>query len=456
MAAFVFATGWRRLLGPAGGIALLGAIDPRALGVSVLLLAPWHVVLTAAGHYRSRRFGTRTREAFDVLRAVALATVLAALGMRVFLVPRLDEAAILLFFSAASGVLLVSRVSVRVLLARVRARGRNLRYLLVVGTNARATRFADFVREQPQLGYRVLGFVDDEWPGLADFRARGERILSGLGDVRTVLRTQVVDEVVISVPLASLYAQASSIVAACEEQGVIIRVLANLFNLRVGRVVTDDLAGIPVTTVHTGAMRGWPIAIKRFLDVAIAAILLTLSLPLLLFVAAAIKLSSPGPVLFVQERIGLNKRRFRLYKFRTMVPGAELEQAGLRHLNEATGPVFKMRADPRVTSVGRVLRRTSIEELPQLFNVLTGDMSMVGPRPLPVRDYEGFDEDRHRRRFSVRPGLTCLWQVSGRHLIPFEGWMALDLHYIDHWSLWLDIKTMLRTIPAVIRGSGAS
>jgi len=294
--------------------------------------------------------------------------------------------------------------------------------------------------------------VDDEWPGLADFRARGERILSGLGDVRTVLRTQVVDEVVISVPLASLYAQASSIVAACEEQGVIIRVLANLFNLRVGRVVTDDLAGIPVTTVHTGAMRGWPIAIKRFLDVAIAAILLTLSLPLLLFVAAAIKLSSPGPVLFVQERIGLNKRRFRLYKFRTMVPGAELEQAGLRHLNEATGPVFKMRADPRVTSVGRVLRRTSIDELPQLFNVLTGDMSMVGPRPLPVRDYEGFDEDRHRRRFSVRPGLTCLWQVSGRHLIPFEGWMALDLHYIDHWSLWLDIKTMLRTIPAVIRG----
>jgi exopolysaccharide biosynthesis polyprenyl glycosylphosphotransferase len=220
--------------------------------------------------------------------------------------------------------------------------------------------------------------------------------------------------------------------------------------------VTDELAGIPVTTVHTGAMQGWPVVVKRVLDVTLSMFLLATLFPLLVLVGAAIKFTSPGPILFVQERVGLNKRHFHLYKFRTMVPQAELAQSALRHLNEASGPVFKIRSDPRVTPIGRVLRRTSIDELPQLFNVLTGDMSMVGPRPLPIRDYEGFDEDRHRRRFSVRPGLTCLWQVSGRHLIPFESWMALDLHYIDHWSLWLDIKTMLRTIPAVIRGSGAS
>ncbi len=438
------------------GAAIRRALEPRALGVGALLLLPWHAVLTTSALYRSRRFGTRSREALDILRAGTLATVVAALGLRVFLVARLDETSLLAFFALTTSALLVSRLLVRAMLARIRAHGRNLRYVIVVGTNPRAVRFADFLRARPHLGYRVLGFVDDEWPGLADVRRRGERILAGLADIRSVLRTQVVDEVVVSVPLASLYKPASNIVAACEEQGVIVRVLASIFNLRLGYVVTDDLAGVPLATVHTTGMRGWPAAAKRALDVVLAALFLIASLPLMALIAAAIKLTSPGPILFVQERIGLNKRRFRLYKFRTMVPGAEQEQSALRHLNEATGPVFKMQFDPRVTPVGRILRRTSLDELPQLFNVLIGDMSIVGPRPLPVSDYEGFDDDQHRRRFSVRPGLTCLWQVSGRHLIPFDKWMALDLHYIDHWSLWLDVKTMLRTIPAVIRGSGAS
>jgi lipopolysaccharide/colanic/teichoic acid biosynthesis glycosyltransferase len=184
--------------------------------------------------------------------------------------------------------------------------------------------------------------------------------------------------------------------------------------------------------------------------------MLILLLPLFIAVSAAIKLTSEGPVFFSQERIGLNKRRFRIFKFRTMVLGAEKLMQTLERDNEATGPVFKMRNDPRITPIGKFLRRSSVDELPQLVNVLKGDMSLVGPRPLPVRDYEGFNQDWQRRRFSIRPGITCLWQVTGRSTISFDQWMRLDLRYIDEWSLWLDLKILAQTVPAVLKGTGAA
>ena len=179
-------------------------------------------------------------------------------------------------------------------------------------------------------------------------------------------------------------------------------------------------------------------------------------LRLLIVTALAIKLTSAGPIFFLQERIGLNKRRFRIYKFRTMVPHAEKLMAKLEARNEVSGPVFKIKNDPRITPIGRFLRRSSIDELPQLLNVLKGDMSLVGPRPLPVRDYEGFNEDWQRRRFSVKPGITCLWQVNGRSGISFDQWMLLDLQYMDEWSLWLDFKILAKTVPAVLKGAGAA
>jgi lipopolysaccharide/colanic/teichoic acid biosynthesis glycosyltransferase len=196
--------------------------------------------------------------------------------------------------------------------------------------------------------------------------------------------------------------------------------------------------------------------VKRALDFLVALILLTLLSPLLAVVALLIKLTSDGPVFFLQERIGFNKRRFLVSKFRTMIPGAEAMVHQLERLNEMSGPVFKIKYDPRITPLGQFLRRTSIDELPQLWNVLKGDMSLVGPRPLPVRDYQGFNEDWQRRRFSTRPGITCLWQISGRNSINFDQWMKLDLQYLDEWSLWLDLKILARTIPAVLKGTGAA
>jgi exopolysaccharide biosynthesis polyprenyl glycosylphosphotransferase len=192
------------------------------------------------------------------------------------------------------------------------------------------------------------------------------------------------------------------------------------------------------------------------MDILFSLFLLVIFSPLFLVSAVLIKRSSPGPVFFAQERVGLNKRRFRLYKFRTMIPDAERKLAELECFNELSGPVFKIKNDPRITPIGKFLRKTSIDELPQLYNVLIGDMSLVGPRALPVRDYNGFDQDWHRRRFSVRPGITCLWQINGRNNIPFDQWMELDLEYIDNWSLWLDAKILLKTIPAVISGHGAA
>jgi exopolysaccharide biosynthesis polyprenyl glycosylphosphotransferase len=227
--------------------------------------------------------------------------------------------------------------------------------------------------------------------------------------------------------------------------------------LKLARSSAEQLEQDDALITHSRSWsEGGPILVKRILDFTISVIVIALLSPLLLMVAILIKLTSAGPVLFVQKRLGLNKRRFNVYKFRTMTVDAERRINEIEHLNEVSGPVFKIRNDPRITPIGRFLRKTSIDELPQLFNVLIGDMSLVGPRPLPLRDYEGFNKDWQRRRFSVRPGITCLWQVEGRSSIPFERWMELDLQYIDKWSLWLDVRILLRTIPAVLKGLGAA
>ena len=256
--------------------------------------------------------------------------------------------------------------------------------------------------------------------------------------------------------LRAKYNAASEIVRLCEEQGIVVRCLSDIFDLKTSKISAGSLDGVPLLSNCNGAMDGWQGEVKRILDILISGIALILSLPVSIIVAAAIKIFSPGPVFFVQQRVGLNKRHFRMYKFRTMVPGAENKQTEVEFLNESTGAVFKIKKDPRLTSIGKILRKLSIDELPQLFNVLKGDMSLVGPRPLPIRDYNGFSEDWHRRRFSVRPGITCLWQVNGRCALPFERWMELDMEYIDKWSLWLDLKILAKTFPSVLRGSGAA
>jgi exopolysaccharide biosynthesis polyprenyl glycosylphosphotransferase len=214
--------------------------------------------------------------------------------------------------------------------------------------------------------------------------------------------------------------------------------------------------GRPVLVYRSVPASTWPLLAKQVLDFCGALVLLVLTSPLMLLAAVGIKLTSPGPVLFRQERCGLNGRPFTMLKFRSMVSDAEQRKHELEALNEMSGPVFKVSNDPRVTPFGRFLRKYSIDELPQLFNVLAGQMSLVGPRPLPVNEVKRFDDPAHRRRLSVKPGLTCLWQIRGRSdLRDFREWVRLDLEYIDNWSLGLDLKILLLTIPVVLRGQGA-
>jgi exopolysaccharide biosynthesis polyprenyl glycosylphosphotransferase len=420
------------------------------------LLVAWHFLFRSRGLYASRRLSNRLAEIGDALTATTLATLLLGLGVVVFHIKMATPRFLLLFWFISSLLLVVSRVLVRALLAQTRLRGRNLRHILVVGTNTRAIDFAKSILSRPELGYRIIGFADREWQGLRPFCDGGYKLVCDLEDLARFVRENVVDEVLIALPMRSFHDDASRIASLCEEQGILFRVLPNLFDLKRSRHWSEEFEGHSLITHHNGISEGWPSVFKRVLDFAIALAALVMLAPVLLVVSVLIALTSPGPILFVQRRVGLYKREFSIYKFRTMVAGAEQKLREIEHLNEVSGPVFKIQNDPRITAVGRLLRKTSMDELPQLINVLKGDMSLVGPRPLPIRDYAGFNEDWQRRRFSVRPGITCLWQISGRSGIPFEKWMELDLQYIDKWSLWLDMQILMRTIPAVLKGEGAA
>jgi exopolysaccharide biosynthesis polyprenyl glycosylphosphotransferase len=421
-----------------------------------LLLLAWRLVFSSFGLYNSKRLAPRWAELLDIAKATTLGSAIvfvAAVFLRIQMVTPLF---ILLFWAASTLTGVGSRALLRYTLGGIRRRGRNLRQMVVVGTNPRALRFARKVEATPELGYRIVGFVDGQWAGMGAFEQAGYQVVSDLTGFPRFLREHVVDEVVIALPMESSYGQAARIATLCEEQGITVRLLSDIFNLHQAQPRAEELAGEALTTIQTGSQDGWQHFAKRILDVSVSLVAMLLLSPLCLLAALIVKLTSLGPIFFVQERVGLNKRRFRLYKFRTMVADAAERQWEIEHLNEMGGPVFKIRNDPRLTPAGKFLRRTSFDELPQLFNVLKGDMSLVGPRPLPVRDYQGFRQDWQRRRFSVRPGITCLWQINGRSSTPFEKWMELDMQYIDHWSLGLDFKILAKTIPAVIKGAGAA
>jgi exopolysaccharide biosynthesis polyprenyl glycosylphosphotransferase len=421
-----------------------------------LLVWTWHATFSGFGLYSSRRLLGRKADVFDIVKAGTVGTLLIVTAGAIFRLQLINRPFLFLFWVSVIAGTILSRMLLRSVLTQIRLRGRNLRFVLIVGTNGRAVDFANRIAAKPELGYRVLGFADQEWNGLENFRKSGFPVVCDFDNLTPYLRNTVVDEVVIALPMRSLHNHAAQIVEVCENQGIAMRVLSSIFDLKRARANDDELEGVSIMTHHTGFAEGWPILVKRAIDIVVSLTLLILCGPILVVTALAIKLTSQGPILFVQKRLGLNKRPFNIYKFRTMVASAEQQVRELEHLNEVSGPVFKIKNDPRITPIGKLLRKASIDELPQLFNVLEGKMSLVGPRPLPIRDYEGFNEDWQRRRFSVRPGITCLWQVNGRSSIPFEQWMQLDLQYIDGWSLWLDLEILARTIPAVLKGSGAA
>jgi exopolysaccharide biosynthesis polyprenyl glycosylphosphotransferase len=311
----------------------------------------------------------------------------------------------------------------------------DVRHVAVVGNAAAAHEFARTIKRHDVWGFKLIGiFTHDE--------------------VRDLLEGGGVDELIIVVDRESLNDYTDTFLL-CEELGVTARVVLNFFPHSIARMELHDFDGLPLLSFSTTPTNEVLMFVRRILDVLLATVILVIVGPLVMLPAAIlIKLTSPGPVLFKQKRCGLNGRLFTMYKFRSMVDNAEQRRVELEGFNEMDGPVFKSSRDPRITTIGKIIRRRSIDELPQLFNVLQGHMSLVGPRP-PLPDEVARYERWQRRRLSMKPGITCLWQISGRNEVSFEDWMKLDLTYIDNWSLLLDLKILLKTVPVVLLGRGA-
>jgi exopolysaccharide biosynthesis polyprenyl glycosylphosphotransferase len=417
-----------------------------------LSLLFWQAVAWAFGVYQTS-FRTKSlgAEVWLVARAVAATGLsVTAVAFALHLQQDLSRLLLAFYFAVVLGLLAVNRLGMRSLARQLRRRGHNARIFAVVGSGDLAREAAESVSEHPEWGMQFAGYVVED-----DLVREVPRnlVLGRLSQLGQVLDDNVLDEVIFAVPQDRLGAVEKEI-EKCEEQGVDVRVCLDVLHGQLHRFTIGELDGLPVLHRSRVPSDELALAAKRVFDVVASGLAVALLSPVLLATAIAIRLESPGPVFFRQRRVGRNGRPFTMYKFRSMHVDAEQRLASLLARNEATGPVFKMRNDPRITRVGRLIRRTSIDELPQFFNVLTGEMSVVGPRPpLPaeVRQYQRWQ----RRRLSVKPGITCTWQVSGRSDISFDEWMRLDLQYIDTWSLWGDLRICLKTIPAVLTARGA-
>lgn len=334
----------------------------------------------------------------------------------------------------------------------IRKKGFNNRRVLIVGTGRRAINVVHKVLYHPEWGLKIIGAIDDE-PDRGIKKVGPLDIIGGIDELQDILHDKAIDEVLFVVPRSRLN-YIEDAVYICETEGVKATIAVDLFNLKIARSRPSEFEDIPLITFDTTLAKEWQLYVKRAMDLLISGLGIVVFSPFLLIVAILIKLSSPGPVLFKQIRLGLNGRRFVLYKFRTMLQDAEKELAEV-DINEFMGDSeHKKKKIQYMTPIGKVLRKFSIDELPQLFNVFFGHMSLIGPRPCVPEEVEQY-QPWQRRRLSMRPGITCLWQIRGRNNVKFEDWMKLDLEYLDNWSLYLDLKILIKTIPVVVLGIGA-
>ena len=431
---------------------LVQRVSLKNLLVASVVLLWWRTVFFLFGLYDPARHPKLGDEA---LRIVAACAVGSAPLLALPLVSNTEwfrpsyAAAVWLIASASS---IIARRLLRLGAASSAARTPRSR-VIIVGSGPRAVRLHNDLCCQRASTCELVGFVDTD--PLAATGVVAQRMLGSIDRLVDILMHEDVDEVLVALPIKSCYAAIQQTISECERAGVQVTYLADVFETSLARPHFEESNNTPVVAMKV-VRDDSRFMIKRLIDVIGATVGLILLAPVMVAIAIAIKVTSPGPVVYAQVRHGFRRHCFRMLKFRTMVVNADEMQASLESLNEVAGPVFKIKNDPRITPLGRFLRRSSLDELPQLVNVLKGEMSLVGPRPLPLRDVSHFDESWLLRRFSVNPGLTCLWQISGRSSLGFDDWMALDLRYIDEWSLALDARILVRTIPAVLSGRGAT
>jgi len=420
----------------------------KLLGLCVV----WVILFNSFNAYTYRRFTSRAREIAIVFKTNLFGVLIFFAAIFLFRFQYIPRSYILIFAFVNFCCLAIEKLVLFQVASFIRKKGSNRKKVLIVGTGNKAKNLAQKIKDNLGWGLDIIGFLSEKDNETGN-NLVGKKVLGSFSDIEETLHNNVVDEVIISVP-EDKFAEARNIFEVCEKEGVQVRLNSDFFGYLAKRVSVDYVYDIPLVSFFTTSQNEWGLYIKRIMDIFISALALLVLSPLFLIIAVLIKATSKGPVFYRWNVVGLNKRPFVSWKFRTMVQNAEELKEKLKEKNEMKGPVFKIKNDPRVTKVGRFLRKFSLDELPQLWSVLKGDISLVGPRP-PLQSEVFRFESWHRRKLSMKPGITCLWQVSGRNEIKdFDEWARLDMWYIDHWSLWLDIRILFLTVLTVLKGTG--
>lgn len=420
----------------------------KILGLSVV----WVVILDRLRSYSYQRFTSLYKEFSNIFKAIIIGVFVFFASFFIFRFQYVPRTYIFIFAIINFVCLDFEKLVLFKIAKIIRKKGKSRKKILVVGTGNKAITFVKTVEKNMGWGLDIIGLLSnkDEERGQTLF---GKKILGTFSDITEVMHEKIIDEVIISVS-DNDFASVKEVLETCEREGVQVRLNSDFFGYLLKKVSVDYVYNLPIVSFYTTSNDEWALYLKRFMDLFISASLLIILLPWFVLIVVLIKLTSKGSIFYEWNVVGLNKKPFRSWKFRTMVQDADQLKEKLMKKNEMKGPVFKIKNDPRITKVGRLLRKFSMDELPQLWSVFKGDMSLVGPRP-PLQSEMIKFESWHRRKLSMKPGITCLWQIKGRNVINnFDDWAKLDLQYIDNWNIWLDIKILFLTVFTVLQCSG--
>jgi exopolysaccharide biosynthesis polyprenyl glycosylphosphotransferase len=409
------------------------------------------VIFVLRGLYNIRLTGSWFRQAWTIINAATLGLTLYIAYYFVFQTASPSRLLVPFVWATVIVVLCIGRLIISGIMSILYRLGLGETRMLIVGSGRLGKMVMQHITANPSLGYSIVGFLHDTSEAPSDFGRF--KMLGTLGDLGMVIRSMQIDEVIIALP-SHLNQHAIRSVKMCERLGTSFKLIPDLYEMSLSRIDMETIEGIPLIGIKQVSLNSVQRLVTRSVDVLISILVLVIGSPLWLLIALLVKLSSPGPIIYRQERIGFKGRPFITYKFRSMYQDADQRLAQLLAQNEAQGPLFKMREDPRKTLIGHFLRRTSLDEIPQLFNILKGDMSLVGPRPPLRREVEQYEEWQ-KGRLEMKPGLTGLWQVRGRSDISFDEGVLMDLYYIENWSLRLYFQILFRTVPAVVFSRGA-
>ena len=428
-------------------------VNTDAILIVVGFCLLWVTIFDRLGAYSYLRFTSLGKELAKVVKTTLIGVSIFFAAHFFFRFGYIARTYILIFTFTNLLFLMLEKTGLYFAAKKIRKSGIGRKRVLVVGTGEEKRKFVEVVKNNIDWGLDIVGVITEKDEIQASDK-NGLKTLGTFDEIESVLHGQIIEEVIICVPIEK-FDRIRRVLECCEREGVQVRLFSDFFGKLVKRVRVDKPYGMNIVSLMATQDDEIKLYVKRILDVVLSGLMLVVLSPLLLIIALLVKASSKGPIFYPWNVIGLNKKPFRSWKFRTMVPNADAMKTDLSERNEMNGPVFKIKNDPRVTKIGRILRKFSLDELPQLWSVFKGDMSLVGPRPAGPHELARYDS-WHRRKLSVKPGLTCLWQIKGRNRITdFNEWVRLDLEYIENWSLWLDFKILLKTIPAVLRGTGS-